>query len=100
MKSLILDEHRKEIVDCGCLPIILDLSQQGKVLIDVDLDREQLTEGKKLGEGAFAQVFTGTYKDKPVAIKVFNEMSMAFRLEDFYKEVTMMWYFKHTNPNT
>lgn len=35
----------------------------------------------------------GTYLGRKVAIKQFNEYSMSFRLEDFYKEVALLRYF-------
>jgi hypothetical protein len=45
-----------------------------------------------IGQGAFARVYKGKYKEEDVAIKVFSESSVAFRIEDFYKEVAIMWY--------
>jgi len=58
---------------------------------------DELVQGKLLGTGTFAKVYSGQYKKRDVAIKVFSESSLAFRLEDFYKEVAIMCLLSHEN---
>ncbi|XP_031622043.1 ALK tyrosine kinase receptor isoform X2 [Contarinia nasturtii] len=68
------------------------------------VNRENLTMTKALGQGAFGEVFQGTYKYKdtdmvemPVAIKTLPEMSTGQAENDFLMEAAIMAKFRHPN---
>eukprot|EP01127_Copromyxa_protea_P019948 TRINITY_DN6577_c0_g1_i2.p1 TRINITY_DN6577_c0_g1~~TRINITY_DN6577_c0_g1_i2.p1 ORF type:complete len:1240 (+),score=182.23 TRINITY_DN6577_c0_g1_i2:71-3790(+) len=87
--------HREKVCSQGALPHLLDYTKQGQVQISKSISREEIELEQVLGRGTFAVVHEGLYKGKKVAIKVFREESLEFRLEDFYKEVAIMCVLKH-----
>jgi len=82
--------NKQFLVSQGALSSLLEFTKQGQVQINNAIKQEELTMGALLGIGTFARVHKGIYKNQDVAIKVFSESSLAFRLEDFYKEVAIM----------
>lgn len=87
-----LEEYKRRVVALGALPHLLEFAKKGLVQINNNIPFSELKLGSMIGQGAFAKVYRGKYRDLDVAIKVFSESSVAFRIEDFYKEVAIMWY--------
>jgi len=85
------------MIERGALPFLLEFTKQGQVQINKQIKEEEIIRGELIGTGSFARVYKGKYKNHNVAIKVFDELSMAFRLEDFYKEVAIMCILTHPN---
>lgn len=94
----LLEEYKRRVVSLGALPHLLEFAKKGLVQINNNIPFASLKLGPALGQGAFAKVYRGKYKDEDVAIKVFSQTSVAFRLEDFYKEVAIMWYGPDVTP--
>lgn len=55
-----------------------------------EINSSELTFTKRLGEGAFAQVFKGEYRSQEVAIKVLKDKPEANGLIDFKKEFDIL----------
>ncbi|GAM17794.1 hypothetical protein SAMD00019534_009690 [Acytostelium subglobosum LB1] len=81
----------------GGLGIILELCKLGQVFSHTKIDEGDLSIAEVLGAGALAKVHRGLWNGKEVAIKIFNEGSYSFRLEDFLKEVAIMGLINHPN---
>jgi len=90
-------ENKLLVVSQGALSSLLEFTKQGQVQINNAIKQEELTKGPLLGSGTFASVYKGKYKNQEVAIKIFSESSLAFRLEDFFKEVAIMCLLSHAN---
>eukprot|EP01130_Rhizamoeba_saxonica_P017473 TRINITY_DN8480_c0_g1_i1.p1 TRINITY_DN8480_c0_g1~~TRINITY_DN8480_c0_g1_i1.p1 ORF type:complete len:1015 (-),score=236.17 TRINITY_DN8480_c0_g1_i1:28-3072(-) len=95
--NLCYNEENKNLMVTtnGALKSLLEFTKQGQVQINNKIDEHELEYGRKLGQGTFAIVYEGTYREQTVAIKVFSESSLAFRLEDFFKEVAIMCILSH-----
>eukprot|EP01133_Synstelium_polycarpum_P016773 gene16773-19946_t len=86
-----------EIKAKGGLAIMLEVCKLGQVFSHINVDQKDLIIGEFLGAGALARVNQATWQGKQVAVKIFNEGSFSFRLEDFLKEVAIMGLFSHPN---
>jgi serine/threonine protein kinase len=63
------------------------------------LTMDEITLGRKIGEGAYGSVYLGTWQNTPVAIKVMQTASMNEQaLKEFSHEATMMAKVSH-HPN-
>ncbi|KAF2072719.1 hypothetical protein CYY_005960 [Polysphondylium violaceum] len=86
-----------EIKNRGGLASILELCKLGQVFAHTQIDESELKIAEFLGAGALARVNKATWNGKEVAVKIFNEGSYSFRLEDFLKEVAIMGLINHPN---
>merc|ERR1719401_1078269 len=65
-----------------------------------ELETKDLTQGRKLGQGAFAAVFSGTWREKPVALKMMDrdrsEMPKKMQ-QDLCRELAILMSVNHPN---
>ena len=63
---------------------------------NIMIDYYDLQFGKKIGEGATAEVYKGRYKDRDVAIKVYTPNTITVNLlNEFAEEIDLMRKLKH-----
>jgi len=75
----------------------LEFAKLGHIRVHNNISEVEVVLGPTLGAGTFAQVKQATWNGKQVAVKIFNENTYSFRLEDFMKEVVIMSLVKHNN---
>ncbi|KAM9959845.1 hypothetical protein ACTFIR_000946 [Dictyostelium discoideum] len=86
-----------EVKSKNALGPILDICKFGQAFAHTQIEESELQILQFLGEGALAEVHKGIWKGKEVAVKIFNEGSFSFRLEDFLKEVAILGLISHPN---
>lgn len=81
----------------NALGLILDICKLGQIFAHQQIEEHELQIMEFLGSGALARVNRALYNGREVAVKIFNEGSYSFRLEDFLKEVAIMGLMSHPN---
>ncbi|EGC30433.1 hypothetical protein DICPUDRAFT_99535 [Dictyostelium purpureum] len=95
--SISSSEYLLEVKNKNALAPILDICKFNQAHSHKQIEEGELTICEYLGEGALATVSRGIFKGKEVAVKIFNEGSFSFRLEDFLKEVAILGFLNHPN---
>ncbi|KAK5584881.1 hypothetical protein RB653_006499 [Dictyostelium firmibasis] len=90
-------DYLLEVKSKNALAPILDICKFGQAFAHTQIEESELQILQFLGEGALAEVHKGIWKGKEVAVKIFNEGSFSFRLEDFLKEVAILGLISHPN---
>ncbi len=78
---------------------ILGLSVAGTLSLHHEIKPEDITKGAFIAEGAAARVYKAKCKghEKEVALKVFNTEHIAFSLDEFRTELTILTLLQHEN---
>ncbi|KAF2073596.1 hypothetical protein CYY_005085 [Polysphondylium violaceum] len=69
--------------------IISDILSK-KITVYNEIGKEEVEFGDELAKGTSGKVYKGTYKKRDVAIKVFSEDNLNFKIEEFNREVSIM----------
>jgi len=75
--------------DGGCLEKLLELGFSGEIELHNEIKKSDIDTGDLIGKGKAGMVYMGKYKDRPVAIKMFNSPE---KIDDkeFKKEISIM----------
>ena len=65
--------------------------------VETKISPNELVYDKVVGQGICGIVWKANWKDQTVAVKKFNEDSIAFSLEEFNSEVALMSVLRHEN---
>lgn len=75
----------------------MDLVHKGTVNVETHISPDEITCDNIIGRGISGVVWKATYKSKPVAVKKFDEDSLAFSIEEFKNEAALMSILRHEN---
>ena len=93
-------EENKRIVSQGgaaFLKNLIELVRKGKVNVQTNINPEEIKYDKIIGQGISGVVWKATWKNQTVAVKKFDEDSIAFSDEEFKSEVALMSILRHEN---
>jgi len=88
---------RNQLIKDSIFHTLLLYASKGLIKVHQEIPKEDVELVRKLGAGASGVVYVGKWKNKEVAVKVFNEDSLGFSIDDFHRELAFMSMLKHEN---
>ena len=98
--TFIQKEQFSKVVKAGgaqFLRSLIALVKSRKVHVQNNIDPNQIRFDKIIGQGISGVVWRATWKNNIVAVKRFDEESIAFSEDEFQSEVALMSIFRHEN---